>query len=187
MTFVKANGLVIHYVDGGRRDGPPIVFIMRSAAIYASGPRLLRSSRPSFASSPTTSAATAYPKSGPDKCEMADYAADLMGLVDSVGVERVTIVGLSIGGVIAQELYRQRPERVAALTLCDTAAKIGTDESWDQRIAQVERGGVEEIAGSVLERWFTADFRASRAAELAGVRAMLTRTPRQAISPLAAP
>jgi 3-oxoadipate enol-lactonase len=118
---------------------------------------------------------------------MADYAADLMGLVDSVGVERVTIVGLSIGGVIAQELYRQRPERVAALTLCDTAAKIGTDESWDQRIAQVERGGVEEIAGSVLERWFTADFRASRAAELAGVRAMLTRTPRQAISPLAAP
>ena len=71
MTFVKANGLVIHYVDEGRRDGPPIVFIMRSAAIYASGPRLLRSSRPSFASSPTTSAATAYPKSGPDKCEMA--------------------------------------------------------------------------------------------------------------------
>ena len=45
--------------------------------------------------------------------------------------------------MIAQELYRQRPELIAALVLCDTAAKIGTDESWDQRIAEVERGGIE--------------------------------------------
>ena len=63
--------------------------------------------------------------------------------------------------------------------LCDTAAKIGTDESWDQRIAEVERGGIESIANSVLERWFTAEFRARRSAELAGMRAMLTRTPKQ--------
>ena len=110
---------------------------------------------------------------------MADYARDLMGLLDQLGVGRATIVGLSIGGLIAQELYRQRPERVAALVLCDTAAKIGTDEVWDQRIAQVERSGVESLANSVLERWFTADFRCQRSAELAGMRAMLTRTPRQ--------
>ena len=110
---------------------------------------------------------------------MADYARDLAALLDVVGVGRATIVGLSIGGMIAQELYRQRPELVAALVLCDTAAKIGTDESWDQRIAQVERGGIESIADAVLERWFTADFHSRRADELAGVRAMLTRTPRQ--------
>ena len=108
---------------------------------------------------------------------MADYARDLAALLDSAGVGRATIVGLSIGGLIAQEFYRQRPERVAALVLCDTAAKIGTDESWDQRIAEVERGGIEAIADSVLERWFTAEFRAKRSAELAGMRAMLTRTP----------
>jgi 3-oxoadipate enol-lactonase len=86
---------------------------------------------------------------------------------------------LSIGGLIAQELYRHHPDRVAALVLCDTAAKIGTDEVWGQRIAEVERGGVESLADSVLERWFTADFRSRRSAELAGMRAMLTRTPRQ--------
>ena len=63
--------------------------------------------------------------------------------------------------------------------LSDTAAKIGTDESWDARIAEIERGGIEAIADSVLERWFTADFRARRSDELAGWRAMLTRTPEQ--------
>jgi 3-oxoadipate enol-lactonase len=81
--------------------------------------------------------------------------------------------------LIAQQFYRQRPDRAAALVLCDTAAKIGTDESWDQRIAQVERGGVEEVADSVLKGWFTADFRLRRSAEFTGIRAMLTRTPRQ--------
>ena len=71
----------------------------------------------------------------------------------------------------------ERPEHVAALVLCDTAAKIGTDASWNQRIAEVQRGGIDAIADSVLEQWFTADFRDNRSAELAGMRAMLTRTP----------
>ena len=43
---------------------------------------------------------------------MADYADDLAALLKSVGVGRATIIGLSIGGVIAQEFYRRRPERV---------------------------------------------------------------------------
>jgi 3-oxoadipate enol-lactonase len=61
--------------------------------------------------------------------------------------------------------------------LSDTAAEIGNDESWDGRIAQIERGGIEAIADPVLQRWFTADFRARRSEELVGWRAMLTRTP----------
>ena len=95
-------------------------------------------------------------ESGPDHAEMADYARDLAALLEVLGVGRAAIVGMSIGGVIAQELCRQRPDLVAALVLCDTAAKIGTDESWDERIAAVERGGIESIAEAVLERWFTA-------------------------------
>ena len=133
-----------------------------------------------------TSAATGFPNPARTN-DIADYARDLAALLDQLGVGRATIVGLSIGGLIAQEFYRQHPERVAALVLCDTAAKIGTDEFWDQRIAEVQRGGIESIADSVLERWFTADFRSRRSAELAGMRAMLTRTPNKAISPLAAP
>ena len=132
-----------------------------------------------FASSLTTSAATGFPNPGPDKNEIADYAHDLAALLDAFGVGRATIVGLSIGGLIAQEFYRQNPERVAALVLCDTAAKIGTDEVWDERIAAVERGGIEALADATLQRWFTAHFRAARSTELAGMRAMLTRTPKQ--------
>ena len=110
---------------------------------------------------------------------MADFADDLAALLDRLAVARSTIVGISMGGLVAQEYYRRWPERVAALVLCDTAAKIGNDKSWNARIADVERGGIDAIADSLLQRWFTADFRARRADEAAGWRVMLTRTSRQ--------
>ena len=179
MKFVKANGLVVHCSDQGRRDGPPLVFINSLGTDFRIWSEVAEILAPDFRLVIYDKRGHGLSESGPDKSDIADYARDLAALLDSVGVARATIVGLSIGGLIAQELYRQSPERVAALVLCDTAAKIGTDEVWDQRIAQVERGGIEAIADSVLERWFSAHFRAARSTELAGMRAMLTRTPRQ--------
>ena len=179
MKFVKANGLVIHFSDQGRRDGPPLVFINSLGTDFRIWTEVAKILAPDFRIVLYDKRGHGLSESGPDKSDMADYARDLMGLLDRVGVGRAMIVGLSIGGLIAQEFYRQRPERVAALVLCDTAAKIGTDATWEQRIAEVERGGVELIADFVLQRWFTTEFRASRPAEVAGIRAMLTRTPRQ--------
>jgi 3-oxoadipate enol-lactonase len=179
MRFVKANGLVIHTLDQGRRDGPPLVFINSLGTDFRIWNEVAEILAPDFRIVTYDKRGHGLSESGPDANDMADYARDLMGLLDGLGVGRATIVGLSIGGLIAQELYRHSPERVVALVLCDTAAKIGTDEVWDQRIGHVERGGIEAIADSVLERWFTAHFRAARSTEFAGMRAMLTRTPRQ--------
>ena len=179
MRFVKANGLVIHYLAEGPEALPPLVFINPLGCDLRVWSDVASILKPDFRVVAYDKRGHGLSESGPDRTEMADYAADLAGLLDVLGIGRAAIVGMSIGGVIAQELTRQRPELVAALVLCATAAKIGTDESWDERIAAVERGGIESIAGSVLERWFTAEFRAARAAEFAGVRAMLTRTPKQ--------
>jgi 3-oxoadipate enol-lactonase len=179
MRFLKANGLVIHTRDQGRRDGAPLVFINSLGTDFRIWNEVAEILAPDFRIITYDKRGHGLSESGPDQNHMADYARDLAALLDQVGVGRATIVGLSIGGLIAQEFYRHHPDRVAALVLCDTAAKIGTDEVWDQRIAQVERGDIESLADSVLERWFTADFRSRRSAELAGMRAMLTRTPRQ--------
>jgi 3-oxoadipate enol-lactonase len=179
MKFMKANGLVLHFSDHGRRHGPPLVFINSLGTDFRIWNEVAEILAPDFRIVTYDKRGHGLSEAGPDENDIADYASDLAALLDGLGVGRATIVGLSIGGLIAQELYRQSPERVAALVLCDTAAKIGTDEVWDQRIAQVERGGIEALADGVLERWFTAHFRAARSAELAGMRAMLTRTPRQ--------
>jgi 3-oxoadipate enol-lactonase len=178
MKFLKANGLVTHTLDQGRRDGPPLVFINSLGTDFRIWNEVAEMLAPDFRIITYDKRGHGLSESGPDKSDIADYARDLAALLDILSVGRATIVGLSIGGLIAQELYRQNPERVA-LVLCDTAAKIGTDDVWDQPIAEVERGGIEALADAILQRWFSAHFRAARSTELAGMRAMLTRTPRQ--------
>ncbi len=179
MRFAQANGLVIHYLAEGPEALPPLVFINPLGCDLRVWTDVACILKPEFRVVRYDKRGHGLSESGPDLAEMADYARDLAALLAVLGIGRAAIVGISIGGVIAQEFCRQRPDLVAALVLCDTAAKIGTDESWDDRIAAVERGGIELVAGPILERWFTADFRNQRAAEFAGFRAMLTRTPKQ--------
>ncbi|MBZ9797366.1 3-oxoadipate enol-lactonase [Mesorhizobium sp. ES1-4] len=104
-----------------------------------------------------------------------DHVDDLSALIDHFGLEKVVLCGVSVGGMIAQGLYARRPGIVEALILCDTAHKIGTTDSWNARIATVESNGIEDIADGVMKVWFTQDFHAARAADLAGCRNMLTR------------
>ncbi len=104
MRFVRANGLVVHCLDEGPQSGPPLVFINSLGTdlriwddvslILADDFRIVRYDKRGHGLS----------ESGPDSCEMADYACDLAALLDNVAVARATIVGLSIGGMIAQEL-----------------------------------------------------------------------------------
>jgi 3-oxoadipate enol-lactonase len=179
MSFARLSGGVIHYRDEGPVGGTALVFINALGTDFRIWDEVARLLRDDFRLVRYDKRGHGLSESGPDRYDMADYARDLGALIDKLSIARATIVGLSIGGLIAQELYRQRPEVFAALVLSDTAAKIGTDETWDARIAEVERGGIEAIADSILERWLTAEFRARRPDELTGWRTMLTRTPKQ--------
>ncbi len=87
--------------------------------------------------------------------------------MDATGFRDAAFVGLSIGGVVAQGLAAERPDLVRAAVLSNTAAKIGTEASWSDRIATVRAGGIDAIADKVMELWFTSAFHANRADELA--------------------
>jgi 3-oxoadipate enol-lactonase len=106
---------------------------------------------------------------------IADHTDDAIAVIEAVARGPVVFVGLSIGGLIGQTVASQRPDLVWALVLSNTAAKLGTAESWQARIDAVQAGGLDSIADAVMERWFAAPFRATP--ELALWRAMLTRTP----------
>ncbi|MCB1969976.1 MAG: 3-oxoadipate enol-lactonase [Geminicoccaceae bacterium] len=103
-------------------------------------------------------------------------ADDLASLMDERGVKGALVIGLSIGGMIAQSLAARRRDLVEAVVLMDTAHRIGTPEMWEQRIATVRRDGLEPMVQTILERWFTPVFHAARKADLAGWRNMVTRT-----------
>ena len=108
---------------------------------------------------------------------MGDLVADAAGLIEAAGMQGAVFVGLSIGGVVAQGLAAERPDLVSALVLSNTAPKIGTAEIWAERKRAIAEGGIAALADGVLERWFSARWRAEHPDDLALWRHMLVRTP----------
>jgi len=177
MRFVRANGGVIHFADEGPPGAQTIVFSNSLGTDF----RIWDEVAKPLAENART---IRYDKRGHGLSELrtgeaaiADFASDLAALLDRLSVRKATIVGLSIGGMIAQELYRLRPDLVRSLVLCDTAHRIGTMESWTSRINAIKTGGLEAIADGVMQPWFTRAYHDNCADAVTGWRAMLTRTP----------
>lgn len=110
---------------------------------------------------------------GPDE-GIAGLADDAAALIEAVAGGPVVFVGLSVGGMIGQALAHRHPHLVRALILSNTAARMGTPEAWQARIATVRADGVGAIGDAVMERWFAPAFRATPA--LALWRTMLVRS-----------
>jgi 3-oxoadipate enol-lactonase len=114
---------------------------------------------------------------GSEPISIAAYANDIEDLLHSLGKTKVILCGLSVGGLIAQQLVANGNITIAGLILSNTGLKIGSDEMWNNRIATIEATGVEGIADGVMERWFSPAFRASHPDQLTLYRTMLARTP----------
>jgi 3-oxoadipate enol-lactonase len=107
---------------------------------------------------------------------LQDLGADVLSLLDRHGIRRAHFCGLSLGGLIGQWLGLHAAERLLSLVLADTAPQMGTPEQWDDRIGQIERGGMSAISGATMERWFTEDFRAHEPETVAHFRSIVERT-----------
>ena len=125
-----------------------------------------------------------YDKRGHGLSELAPgpYSVDMLtddalALADHLGLAKFAFVGLSVGGMIAQQVALRAPERLSALVICNSAVKIGTDESWNARIKTVNENGLSGIANLVMERWFTPAYCTGKPIELAGWVRMLCATP----------
>lgn len=112
----------------------------------------------------------------PEDWGMADHVADAAAILDALKAKEAVVVGLSIGGLIAQGLAAERPDLVHAMMLCDTAAKIGAPDMWEARISAIAADGLDAHADAVLERWFSRRFRKEETGELRLWRNMLVRT-----------
>jgi 3-oxoadipate enol-lactonase len=177
MMEVRVGSVRLAVASGGREDGPAIVFANslgtemriwdRVLPLLPIGLRVIRYDERGQGSSDVP----------PRPYSIADHVADLEELLSAFNIEKAVIVGLSIGGLIAQGLWAKAPERIRGLVLMDTACKIATEEFWNSRIAAVRSGGLAAVADNVLERWFSPTFRTTRTEELTVWRDMLVKSP----------
>ena len=178
MDVKRLNGVTLHYTVSGDVNAPAMVFANSLGTDFRVWDRLIAALQPlPFRTVRYDKRGHGLSEAPPAPYRMDDHVGDLAALLDSLCVRNAVIVGLSVGGLIAQGLAASRPDLVRALVFLDTAHKIGTTEAWNARIAAVQSDGIASIEAMILERWFSRDFRTNRTEELAGWRAMLTRTP----------
>jgi 3-oxoadipate enol-lactonase len=87
-----------------------------------------------------------------------DFAEDILALANALHIDRFAIAGLSLGGQIVLETYRQAPERIRALVLTDTFASLDTPEQKQTRLAtadRFEREGFGDFATASLYKMMT--------------------------------
>lgn len=174
LTF-DANGTGLHIADQGPKDGPAVVFANSLGTDLRLWDRLL----PLL---PTGLRLVRYDKRGhglsanpPGPYAIDQLADDAAALIAGLGLRDVVFVGLSIGGLIGQALALKRPELLRALVISNSAAKIGTDQMWNDRIDAIREFGLSVVAAPTMERWFSPAFRATP--ELALWQRMLERQP----------
>ncbi|AZA13166.1 alpha/beta fold hydrolase [Corynebacterium choanae] len=89
---------------------------------------------------------------------VAAMAADITAVMDANNWAKAHIVGLSLGGAVAQMVAITAPERVVSLTLVSTATKFGDRPTWLEKAAKVRAESTAAIAMDSATRWFTPDY-----------------------------
>ncbi|MFJ5679826.1 4-carboxymuconolactone decarboxylase [Streptomyces sp. NPDC093097] len=95
---------------------------------------------------------------------VAELADRLVATLDALGVERFGYAGCDIGGAVGTQLALTRPHRVTSLALVSSSPRYGTADAWRQRGVVVRTNGLDPIARTAPEHWFTSDFAGAQSA-----------------------
>ena len=160
MPTATLNGIDLFYERGG--DGPRLLFCNGSGATLESSALVIERLREHFdvlAHDQRGLGRTAVP---PGPYSMADYAADAAALLDHVGWDRCAVVGVSFGGMVAQEIAVTWPERLTRLALVCTSPGGPERASYPlHELAGLPAAEAVAIGRTLLDTRFTDEWLAS--------------------------
>jgi 3-oxoadipate enol-lactonase len=174
LTEAVGDTVVVHSVVDGVADAPPLVMSSSLGTTLemwdpqverlAATRRLVRYDQRGHGRSPIP----------PGPYSVEQLGADVLALMDRLGIERTAYCGISLGGMVGIWVASEAPERIESLVLCCSSAHLDDPAPWRERIAAVKAGGTEAVADRVVERWFTAEYCAAEPERVAWVREMIS-------------
>jgi len=112
------------------------------------------------------------------------FAKDLISLMDALKIEKSIVCGLSMGGYIALNAFKNYARRFSALILSDTSCKADTSEAKEKRIKAIENiktYGVKKYADESIKNLFAPESFNNKSKEIALVKEMIMKTPVQSL------
>lgn len=178
-TIRAEDGVRLHFATDGEKSAPALVFS------NSLGTNLHMWDRQAEEAAKRGWFAIRYDQRGhggsdaPDEAYTLDeLGRDVVSLLDEIGVESAAFCGLSMGGATGLWLGVNEPSRFSKLALCNTGAKIGTDDLWNERIEAVRKNGMAALEDGIVQRWFTVETREDEE-RIEPVRRMLRQTKRE--------
>jgi 3-oxoadipate enol-lactonase len=106
---------------------------------------------------------------------------DLLRLWRGLNIDKTHLVGLGLGGAIAQAAAIQHGEKLVSVMPCCCRAQMVPDFAvlWHGLIEKVRANGVESIVEQTAQRWFTDEFKAASPQVIDNVRRMIARTSKE--------
>ena len=109
---------------------------------------------------------------------MALLVEDLKALLDAQKIQKTSLVGLGLGGALAQAFAIEHPDRLDRLMPCCCRARMVPDFAamWHKLRETVRQNGLETIVEPTVQRWFSEDFKAAHPDVLDSIRRMIRGT-----------
>jgi pimeloyl-ACP methyl ester carboxylesterase len=174
MPTVAVNGIDIYFERFG--SGRPLLFLNGSGATLATSSLLIAPIGERFdvvAHDQRGLGRTSIP---PGPYSMADYAADAAGVLDEVGWDRCRVVGISFGGMVAQELAVTFPQRIERLALlCTSPGGVGGASYPLHELASLDPTERGRRGATLLDTRFTAEWLAEHDSDRALAEMMASR------------
>lgn len=149
--------------------GTPLEMWAPQAAAFAASHRVIRYDTRGHGGSPVT----------PGPYRFAQLGDDVLAIMDALAIERALFCGISMGGHTALWLGIHAATRLSGIAVCNSAARIGTVEAWEERAATVRREGaraMQTLAATAPQRWFTEAYVQANPDEVASAQAWIAAT-----------
>jgi 3-oxoadipate enol-lactonase len=175
---VNINGIETRYVLSNEGGGPWLTFIHQLGGDLSVWDQLAGYFRDDYT-------VLRYDLRGHGKTALsrepfgvADLSRDLATLLDALDAPSTHLVGMSMGGMIAQQFALDHSARVDTLTIADSTGGTPPEGRaiWDQRAASARTDGMAALVPATLSRWLTPDFQAAHPEAVEPIREVLTHT-----------
>lgn len=173
------NGIEMNYEVSGRSDAPAVVLHHPLATNLSTWDALTAALEPNYR-------VVRFDARGHGKTEAPEgpyafetLAADVVGLMDHLGIDKARFLGLSMGGMVGQYLGILYPDRFHCLCLVATTSAVPAQAHplWDERIRVASTGSLSELVEGAIVRWVVPETKTNKPEVVAQLTAMMEATP----------
>ncbi len=176
MPHVKVNGASLRYEWDGPADAPVVLLCNSLGTNLAMWDPQVPTFTREFRVLRYDSRGHGQSEVTPGPYTIDGLGRDVLGLLDALQIRRVLFCGLSLGGVIAQWMGVSARDRLNAMVISNSAAKIGNDDFWNKRIEKLRADGIAPVATAQVARWFTEKYIAAQPQVIDKMKQMFVAT-----------